>query len=189
MKKYIVGCAALLVSFAARALPSDKLESDYPVVVDVREIDDPGPSECTAFPGNLAANCGFETGTFAPWIQSGDMSFTSVSARSAASGNFGAEFGPTGSDGFITQNIATTVGRTYAVSFKLRSSGQPNRFSVSWNGSVVYSLDNSPDFPFMWVSIGGLMATSTSTPLRFGFFNPPDWWFFDDVIVVDCPGS
>src|SRR5262245_18835322 len=126
MKKYIAVCSALLVvGFAVHALPTNKAE--YPVI-EVGEIDTPGPSECDAFPGNLAMNCGFETGSFPPWVQSGDTSFTGVTARSAASGMWGAEFGPTGSDGFITQNINTMAGHTYSVSFKLRNAGVPNRF-------------------------------------------------------------
>ena len=185
MKRYVaISGALLVVSFAALALPANKTE--YPVI-EVGEIDTPGPSYCETVSGNLALNCGFETGNFAPWVQSGDISFTMVSARSAASGRFGAEFGPTGTDGYITQNIVTVPGRTYSVSFLLRNAGVPNRFSVAWNGVVVYSLDNAGDFPFMWVSIGGLAATSASTPLRFGFYNLPDWYFIDDIIVVDCP--
>jgi hypothetical protein len=175
----------LVLSLSALALPI-KDEATEPAVDD--ETFDPGPSLCTGFPGNLAANCGFETGTFSSWTQSGDPSFTTVSARSTFTGNWGGEFGPTGSLGYIAQNMTTTVGQTYAVTFWLRNAGQPNQFRVFWGGTLIYSLDNTPDFAYMPISIGGLTATSASTELKFGFFNPPDWFFMDDVIVVNCPG-
>jgi hypothetical protein len=52
------------------------------------------PSECDATPGNLVANCGFETGDFTSWTQSGDLSFTDVDPDCAHSGDFGLCAGP-----------------------------------------------------------------------------------------------
>src|SRR5437762_14133373 len=61
------------------------------------------PSICDGIAGNIVANCGFETGTFASWTQSGNTGFTAVGTIGVNSGNFAASFGPVGSLGFIDQ--------------------------------------------------------------------------------------
>ena len=82
------------------------------------------PSICDGIAGNIVANCGFETGTFASWTQSGNTNFTGVAGVDVAnSGNFGALLGPPSSLGFITQNLSTTAGGTYDLEFFLRSDG------------------------------------------------------------------
>src|SRR5262249_431395 len=61
--------------------------------------------DCSQVPGNLVRNCGFETGNFEGWRQSGDTSFTTVAMNAAHSGNFGAQIGPTQFTGFLTQSV------------------------------------------------------------------------------------
>ena len=66
------------------------------------------PSICDGTPGNLVANCGFETGSFSSWSHTGNLGFTGVSpypSNYVNSGLFGAQLGPIGSDGFLTQNV------------------------------------------------------------------------------------
>ena len=142
------------------------------------------PSICDSIAGNLVANCGFETGTFSSWTQSGNTGSTDTDGD-IHSGNFGAEFGPVGSLGFITQNLSTTVGGTYDLAFWLQNdSGTPvNHFEAAWNGVIIFALDDSPAFSYTLFTFP-VTATSASTPLQFGFRHDPSFFLFDDVSVV-----
>jgi hypothetical protein len=123
-----------------------------------------GQDVCSTVSGNLIVNCGFETGDFTGWAQTGNLGNTSVTgAPYNFSGNFGAKLGPVGSDGFLSQSfLGNTISfafrddpgfwgldtvavtpfvscgvncETYAVSFWLLSDGlTPNDFTVFWNG-------------------------------------------------------
>ena len=76
---------------------------------------------CDSVPGNLIVNCGFETGDFTGWTQSGNTGFTSVTGSfgriAPNSGNFPACMGPVGSDGLLSQTFGTQAGATYQISF------------------------------------------------------------------------
>jgi hypothetical protein len=123
------------------------------------------PKTYATVAGNLVANSGFQTGDFTGWTQSGKLGFTFVTTNPTYvwSGTYGAQLGPVGSDGFLTQRI---WGNTYTyalrqdpaywgmdstvvqpvaflggglelffVSFWLESDGgTPNEFTVFWNG-------------------------------------------------------
>ena len=140
---------------------------------------------------NLVVNPGFETGDFTGWIQSGDTGNTSVGDGAAHSGSFGAAFSPN-SLGFISQDLATIAGATYDLTFWLRNrnSASPprflNHFEAWWNGSVIAAsvLDNAAAFPYTQFAFTGLLATGSSTALRFCFQHDTDFWVFDDVSVT-----
>src|SRR5262249_26340108 len=142
-------------------------------------------------PGNLVANCGFETGNFANWIQLGDLSYTGVNDISRRSGNFGAFLGPISGLGFLAQTLPTGAGQSYNLTFWLRNVARPNRFQVYWNGAVIFDSTDMPDFPYTPYAFNNLVATGAATELRFGFFNVPDYFFLDDIAVVSAaaPGS
>ena len=71
---------------------------------------------CQSVSGNLVANCGFETGDFTSWTQSGNLGLTGVTTGSYAfSGTYGAFLGPVGSDGYLTQTLA---GNSFSFQFR-----------------------------------------------------------------------
>ena len=139
---------------------------------------------------NLVTNSGFETGNFNGWAQSGDTSFTSVNSGQAHGGTFKAEFGPTATC-FLSQNLATVAGQHYRVDFWLASTtGTPDDFSVSWNGTTITSLQNVSGqlFSEYTFDVVGIPGTSS---LQFSFSNPPAFWRLDDISVTPAkpPGA
>jgi len=134
---------------------------------------------------SLVQNGGFELGTFADWTTNGnfeDCAVVSI-APYVHFGMYGAELGPVGSLGYISQTLATTVGQTYQVSCWLYSDGEiPNEFSVSWNGATLFDQTNIGST--LWTNLQfQTSATVTNTLLTFGFRNDPSFFGLDDIAV------
>jgi hypothetical protein len=158
---------------------------------------------CSTVSGNLAQNCGFETGTFEGWDQSGDTSSTTVDMDAAHSGSFGARIGPVRDLGFLSQTLATVPGQLYTLSFWMRSAGRPNQFLLYWDGAPISTCVGFPETPSPGLSAAsaasaasfdqfefeGLVASGDRTVLTFGFFNRPDYFFLDDVVLIASPSS
>ncbi len=147
-----------------------------------------GTSICDAVSGNLVANCGFETGDFTDWSWTGNTGATAVTGGYAYSGNYGAQLGPVGSDGYLTQTLATVAG-TVDVSFWLSSDGgTPNDFTVFWDGvDVGPSLVDEGAFPYTYYS--GILASVGSDTIQFQYRQDPAYWGLDDVVVTQASSS
>jgi uncharacterized repeat protein (TIGR03803 family) len=134
---------------------------------------------------SLVQNGGFELGTFADWTTNGNFEDCAVTSSAAFihSGLYGAELGPIGSLGYISQTLATTAGELYQISFWLNGDGQtPNEFSVSWSGGTLLDTQNLGDTP--WVNFQlDAAATTTNSVLTFGFRNDSSYFALDDIAV------
>jgi len=160
------------------------------------------PSICDAVAGNLVANCGFETNSFANWTLSGNSGFIGTfTGAGVNSGTYAAFFGAVGSETFLTQNLATGAGSTYSLSFFLANDGGCNQsgtsnnceFNVSWDGSTIYdNLFPASPSAYTLFNFSGLTASTASTALQFSFRQDPAFFEFDDVVVTSAapePGS
>jgi hypothetical protein len=146
---------------------------------------------------NLVTNGSFETGDFSGWTLSGDSSFVGVCNVSTCpggfapqDGNFAGYFGPVGDTATISQNIATTPGDSYSLSFYLANpeGGTPNYFAVTF-GTSTFSFSNF-GVAFGWQQFTlTTLATSDQTPLSFTFRNDPSYWFLDNVSVQPSGGT
>jgi len=133
---------------------------------------------------NLVQNGGFETGDFTDWTLTGNTGFTGVDTNSAYSGTYGGDFGAVGSDGYLDQNIATTIGDTYDITFWLSNDGgTPSDFSSSFGGTTGVSLTDPNGFSFTEYSYTAT-ATTTSTDLNFTIRQDPAYFHLDDVSVT-----
>jgi hypothetical protein len=135
------------------------------------------------------SNGGFETGTFAGWTQSGDPSFTAVAGTAFGtaphSGSFHAYFGPNAGLGFIAQDLATTSGVNYTLSFWLAhpytDTGMGTEYQVMVGGATLTDVHDAGNFAYTQFTFN-FTATSSTTALQFGFRTQPFFFFFlDDV--------
>ena len=167
--------AAVVLSLYASPARATTID---PLVVDP-------PSICDSLPGNLVTNCGFESGSFSGWALSGNTGFTLVtsSAPYVNSGTYGAQLGPVGSDGFLTQVLTTTAGAPYTFGFYLYNDpGTPNHFSASWDGVPVFSVTDAPSSPYT-LHTSSVLGTGSDT-IQFAFRQDPRYWGLDDVEVT-----
>jgi len=136
---------------------------------------------------NIVFNGGFESGDFTGWILSGNPIPGNVDGSMPHSGQFAANLFAAGTPAFMEQQLTTTPGSVYTLTYFLDSDGQtPNQFSAQVNGSTLFDQANIPVQPYTLYSFS-FTATGASTDLKFGFRNDPGMFHLDDIAVDAIP--
>jgi len=139
--------------------------------------------------GDLVVNGGFETGDFTGWATTSASSGSNfgVSTAYAHTGIYGTFFGGStvGAYDIISQNLATTSGDVYRVSFWVENlGGGPNGFEAMWDTDPIVNTVNSASFAWTHFDFT-LTAVKTNTRLLFGAYQVPTFFGLDDVSVTD----
>jgi hypothetical protein len=156
---------------------------------------------------NLVQNGSFQTGDFTDWTLSGTGGYTSVSIGVGPSGQNAWHEGAVGGDRFLTQNLATTSGDEYSISFWVDPvEGVVSDYQAIWGGTTVFDwhdgAGNVVTTVGTWTdSLGAFtvdqwqkitidpMATSSSTALTLGIRQDPGYSNLTGVDVEDIGAS
>ncbi len=145
---------------------------------------------------NLVVNPGFETGDFTGYTLGGNNNPNNILVATVYvttapvvfnphSGTKFAVLGPIGSDGTLSQTLATTAGDQYQVGFYLASDGAtPNDFSASFGGTTLFSQTNIPATTGYVNHTFTVTGTGAPEILLFSFRNDPGVLALDDISVT-----
>ncbi len=141
-------------------------------------------------PACIVENGGFETGDLTGWTNTGDTSFTGVDGGNPHSGSFALFSGPTSSDGFLDQVLPTVDGQAYDVSFWLENDDDSgtNRFGASLGGVILVPEGAQAGFGYTQFTFTNVVP-GADADLQFIFFNPPSFFYLDDVCVTPSGGG
>ncbi|UWU79715.1 VCBS domain-containing protein [Bradyrhizobium huanghuaihaiense] len=140
----------------------------------------------------VIVNGDFETGNLAGWSVSGGGHIHVAQLEFGGSfGHYSVELLPTsGSPETLSQNVATTPGQHYFVSFDVIGDpeGVNTPFSVSWDGVTILSLANVPSGlnHYSFDLIGD--ASLSSTLLQFSYEDDATGMILDSVNVSPATG-
>ncbi len=148
----------------------------------------------------LLQNGGFEYGSFADWMVSGNQGNSHVvgnyngiggSLNSAHSGNYSALLGANDTVGYLSQTLSTIPGQSYLLSLFVNNSAvanSSNEFAISWDGLVLF--DQKGFAMSGWSNLQFVVwSTSDSTDLEFSFINPTNYFIIDDVSLTNLPST
>jgi hypothetical protein len=144
---------------------------------------------------NLINNAGFETGDFTGWsIFNGqdpyDDTFVAGCGWSAVcpnSGDYQALFGSVDEPRGISQDINTTAGNTYEVSFWLANDGgSPQSITISFAGVPLVVAGDSNGYGYTFFDFL-VTASGSVSSFEVAAYNEPAYYSLDDVAVVETP--
>ena len=158
------------------------------------QIDTTTPSAPGSSGDNLVTNGSFGTDSFSGWTLGGNDTSTRwgpqifIGTNAEGGSTYAAEMGSMGSDGSISQTIATTAGQEYQLTFWLANDlhghgATPNDFTAKWNGTSLLSVTNAPQQGYTEYNYV-VVATSSSTTLEFDARQDPSIWSLDNISVT-----
>src|SRR4051812_28267786 len=161
---------------------------------------------------NIVQDPGFEAspnGAFGnpfspPWVVNDPSGFSSVGGTGVPLAHSGDNYATLGYDpafaggappafATLTQNLTTTAGTRYTLSFWLANFvALPTNFFQAWFNGVQFSATIvSPPFDmtgnYTQFTFTNLLATGPSTQLQFRYRHDQDFWSLDDVSVTAVP--
>jgi len=116
---------------------------------------------------NLVTNGDFGTGNFNGWLVSNNADCGVT--RDIESGDYYAFFQANGSTTYLFQQLATTAGANYTLSFSLAYSMADPLFTLSWGGIQLTNITTGFSSSLQVYTLSGIVASSASTPLVFSF--------------------
>jgi hypothetical protein len=150
----------------------------------------PSPTPTATANPCIVDNGDFETGDLPPWINTGDTSFTGVGSDNPHSGTFELFSGPVDSDGFLDQVVPTQEGTAYDVSFWLANNDDSgnNRFGASFGSVTLVPEAVQSPFAYTLFTFNNVVP-GANADLQFIFYNPPSFFYLDDVCVTPSGGG
>jgi VCBS repeat-containing protein len=162
--------------------------SDAPIITSADTIgsmtEDLGPT--------VMVNGGFETGDLTGWTTSGSHISVQIPPAGGQFGQFAAKLAPDPGLETLSQNVATTPGQHYTLSFFVTGDvdSSTNFFTATWDGATVLALSDgfSGGFTKYTFDVVG-DATQAFTPLQFTYNDDGTGLFLDQVTVEGASAS
>ena len=152
----------------------------------------------TSVAQNLINNSGFEAGT-AGWYATGNQDgYTSVNGCSDTTcpfaGNLQAWFGAVNAPGGLAQDVATTAGANYEVSFWLANDGNDadimpgdhTSIEVTFGGVTLMAENDAVAYGYRFFDFV-VTANGPVSALNFSVRQDPYYYYLDQVTVTETP--
>src|SRR3954471_21969473 len=142
----------------------------------------------SSFGANLVSNADFSTGQFDSWVHNNQVEngWVPTPEHTATNGCVSSacvDHTNLASASYLYQNLATSAGDTYNLSFDFGSgTGTPSELKVLWGDNVVLDLLDAPT-GMMKYNVSDLVASSDSTRLMFLARQDPGYLALTNVNV------
>jgi hypothetical protein len=119
---------------------------------------------------NLVANPSFQTGDLTSWVSNTQVSdgwqSTTAGAVTGCVGSWCVNVNSFDHSNYLYQDLNTTAGATYNLSFDYAAAGPPSQLRVLWGADIVLDLCNSSE-DLTHYTVSNLLADSSTSRLLF----------------------